>query len=426
MALNSEEFRRRREAREAQRKAWAARQKKLTLRLLIAAGVLLAVGVLIFALSRAGSSGPEDTVPTVEAQPTDTQPPDLTEKTVIHFVAGGDLNVTDKVVAAGGENYDYEKTFLDILPVLAGADLTTVNLEGNVCGAPYGTATASAPQSLLQALADAGVDMIQMANSRSIHNGLAGLSETLTNIRAAGMEPLGAYANHDDFNAYEGYSVFEVNGVKVGVVAITKGMDGLGLPAGSEFCVNVMYKDYATTYQKVNTGRLQELMKDVKLEQPDVIIALLHWGSEYNDAVSKSQTAVRKLLLDEGVDVIVGTHPHYVQAIETDEATGGIVAYSLGDFLGDGVRAGTAYSILLDLEITKDHATGTSAVTKVDYIPIYTVKDEDGGMRILRLREAVAAYENGEIGCVTKAQYTEMVDALAKIEARVTPEPPKT
>ena len=97
------------------------------------------------------------------------------------------------------------------------------------------------------------------------------------------------------------------------------------------------------------------------------------------------------------------------------------MAYSQGDFLGDGDKEGTSYSVILELEITKDVLTGDTAVTDVSYTPIYTVKEEDGSMRILRIREAMASYENGDMGCVSKPVYDSMKAALERIEARVNP-----
>ena len=73
----------------------------------------------------------------------ETTPPQVQEDTVIHIVAGGDVNITDRVVFAGGSGYDYSNVFMDILPVLSGADLTIANFEGNACGAPYGSQMSS-------------------------------------------------------------------------------------------------------------------------------------------------------------------------------------------------------------------------------------------------------------------------------------------
>ena len=81
------------------------------------------------------------------------------EDTVIHFVAGGDVNITDQTIASGkgAAGFDFTNVFMDIAPLLAAGDLTAVNFEGNLAGAPYGSATGSAPPELMTALKNAGL-----------------------------------------------------------------------------------------------------------------------------------------------------------------------------------------------------------------------------------------------------------------------------
>lgn len=353
---------------------------------------------------------PEETAPATQPQP----------DTVIHFVAGGDLNVTDSVVASGfsAGGYDYGKVLMDVTPVLAGADLAALNFEGNLVGEPYGSLHVSAPQALMESLRNAGVDLIQTANSKSVENGLLGLQSTIQGIRDAGMESLGTYANSGEFQKSGGYLMREVGGIRIALVAFTKGMDGRGLPAGSEDCVNLLYKDYSSTYQKVDTEGITAVMNAVAREDPDITIAMLHWGSELNSQISKTQTKIVKLLGSLGADAIIGTHSHYVQKMGFDKDAGLFVAYSLGDFLGDGKDAGTDYSVLLELQITKDGKTGETSITNFNYIPVYRLADESG-VRLLRIREAVAAYENRNVGAVSQEVYEAMKDALSKIESRV-------
>ena len=419
MAIDMQELQRRRLEREQERRQ---QRRKLKLRLMIAAAVLLLCGVLIAVVSigNANSGNTEPTSAPESSQPQiqDTANPD-SPTTVIHFAATGDLAVTDKVVASGGGNYDYTNLLLDVMPLLSQADLTTVNLEGVLCGAPYGGVAASAPQSLVTALKNAGVDLVQVANSYAIKNGVSGLVTTLQSLRSAGLYGVGAFADTDEFQKSGGYTICNVQGVKIAVVAFTKGMDGMALPSGSENCVNLLYTDYSSTYKKVNTQGITKVLRAAAKENPDVTIALLHWGSEYNDTHSSTQKQIRNLMLEEGVDAIIGTHPHFVQEMEFDKAAGTFVAYSLGEFLGDGVRAGTEYSVVLDLEITKDNATGVTRITNYSYTPTFTVAQEDGTVRVVRLREAMAAYEAGHINRVSEETYKKMVYALGRITDRV-------
>ena len=426
MAFEPEELQRRRQERAQRRQQQAAQQRRMWIRLGIAGAVLLACGLLIFLLSRGGSQ--TDTPETTQSVPAESQPQSPTETTAkaptttIRFAAAGDLNITDGVVAAGGAEYDYTHVFMDVAHLLADADIAALNFEGNLLGAPYGSATVSAPQNLVQALDRAGVDLIQLANSYSIHDGVSGLATTIAGIRAAGMEPLGVYADQQAYKAGKGYTIRNVMGVKVAVVAFTKGMNGMALPAGSENCVNVLYTDYNSAYQTVDTEGITAVLEAVNKEKPDVTIAMLHWGSEFNDTISESQEKIADLMISLGVDAIVGTHSHYVQQMVYDPEAGTFVAYSLGDFFGDAQRAGTEYSVILELEITKDNESGETKVTNYNYTPIFTFADENGPIRVLRIKEAMAAYEAGFIDRVSAEAYEAMKYALGRIEARVTGE----
>ena len=437
MTPDRDELNKRRRYREEQRKKRQAQQRRFYLQLGLAAVVLIVCGVAIFLLSRSGGkSDPEPIQATQEAEvynedfgeeeteaPTEAQSSRTKAPTVIHLAAAGDLNVTDKVVWSGHNSgvFDYTNAFMDVAPVLAEADISVLNFEGNFYGAPYGTSSASAPQEMAVALKAAGVDLLQVANSQSITNGINGLTSTLANIRAAGLEPVGAFSSNEEFKRSKGYTICEVDGITIAFVAFTKGMDGRGLPTGSENCVNLLYVDYSTTYQTVNKEGITKILRNVASEKPDLTVALLHWGSEYNDTVSSTQDSIVSLMQKEGVDVIIGSHPHMVHEITYDETTGQLVAYSLGDFFGDGSRGGTNYSIILDLEITKDNETGSTMVTDFSYTPIYTLSEDecDGKRRVIRIDNAIAAYEGNFVDKVTKSAYENMKTALNRITARV-------
>ncbi|MBE6933550.1 MAG: CapA family protein [Ruminococcaceae bacterium] len=390
------------------------RRKRNWKKIAIFAGIGVAVcgiiAVLIVPKLLHGSNpnGPQATTP----------PPDR----VIHFVAGGDLNVTDRAVVAGssGTGYDYTKVFQDVLPELSRGDITALNFEGVVGGNRYGTDTRTAPAEMLKALSAAGVDVLQTANSYSVYNGLQGLNSTLQGVQDAGLTSLGTYATNGDFNRSGGYVIWEVGGIKVAMMAFTKGMVNVagqpaGLPDGSEHCVNLLYKDYTSTYQKVNTEGIRQVVRNAMAHQPDVTIAMVHWGSEYNDQISKTQEKICKLLQEEGVDAIVGTHSHRVQEMKFDPEQGTFVAYSLGDFFGGEV----SYSVLLDLEITKDGVTGKTKITDFSYVPIFSETDDSGKIRVLRIKEAMAGYENRYLDCVSEQTYLEMKDALTRLESRI-------
>ena len=404
MAMEPDELRRRQQERAVRRAQRKARKRKMILYLTAAAVILLACGFLIIRVVQQGanrSTEPEETLP----------------NTVIHLAAAGDLNVTDGVVSAGGPDHDYTEAFLDVAHLLAGADLTVLNFEGNLSGAPYGASTGSAPQGLVESLRRAGVDMLQLANSFSINKGLSGLVETINSTRAAGLEPLGVYENEAAYREGKGYTIREVEGIKIAFVAFTKGMDGMALPQGSENCVNLLYTDYESTYKNVDNERIAKVLDAAASEKPDLTVALLHWGSEYNDTMSNSQSTIVELMQEHGVDAIIGTHPHYVQQMTLDPESGMFIAYSLGDFFSDATKSGTEYSVILDLEITKNNETGETKVTGFSFVPIFTVSDGER-LRVVRIAEAMTAYDEDYLGKISEEAYSKMQYALGRIADR--------
>lgn len=429
-----------RKKREAQRRKAERERKALMLRLALAGVVILLVTILIVAFTLGAGDNPETTQTTppdtlqqsgepAKTEPEETQPAptEQSEYTTIHIAAAGDLNVTDQMVqnALGTMGYDFTDAFVDVAPVLSQADLTVLNYEGTFGGTAYGSETGAAPAQLAQAMAAMGVDAVQTANSASIRSGILGLQSTISTLKSAGIEPIGTFADSSAYRSSGGYTIMEVQGLRIALVGFTKGMDNLGLPEGSEDCVNLLYTDYTTVYSKIDSDGIKKVLKKVAEEQPDLTIAMVHWGSEYNETISDSQITIKKLLLNNGVDVILGTHSHLLKTIEHDTENNTLVAWSLGDFYGDASQAGSNYSIVLDIEVTRDNLTGETAITGYTYTPIYTIQPEEsnaGGQRVVRIAGAMARYEGNYLGKVTESVYSHMAYVLTRIDERIAEE----
>ena len=413
MTPQMQELNNRRVERHQRQQSDRVKRRKQKSMVAIGAAIMAAIGMLgLFFMLRA------ERMPEVEeTQATAVRETTPDGATVIQLVAAGDVNVTDAIVASGGTSYDYTDTFLDVAHLLAEGDITVLNFEGNLCGAPYGTTSRSAPQAMAEALSRAGVDIVQLANSYSINHGISGLQASIQSVQDAGMEALGVYADERAYKAGKGYTIRDVQGVKIAFVAFTKGMDGMTLPQGSEHCVNVLYKDYDSTYQEVDYARITQVLEAVEKEKPDLTVAMLHWGSEYNDTIRENQKKIVNHMQELGVDAIIGSHPHYVQKMSYDPDTGFFVAYSLGDFLSDGTRAGTEYSVVLNLEITKNG--NKTKITGYSYTPIFTVAERGKTIRSVRIAETMAAYDSNYIKRIKEVTYDSMIYALSRIEARV-------
>lgn len=346
--------------------------------------------------------------------------PEVTTVSADLVFAGDIMCYDDQISAAATDSgYDFSSCFTNVTDYISAADLAVANLELNFYdGSEYtGYPSFKAPEALASDLASAGFDIMQTANTYSILNGLTGLSYTLDNVRAAGMDAIGTYTSEEDAEE-NGVLVKNVNGITIAFIAFTKGVNNATVPSGSEYCVDLLYTDYDSSYSDVDTTAITEKIAAAKEQEPDVIIALLHWGSEYDvydsDTISSSQEEIEDLMFSEGVDVIIGTHPHVLGSLEKKTVTTSdgeekevFVAYSLGNFLSSMTTDDTQATLLLNLEIVKD-STGEVSIGEISYVPLYILNDA-GDVEILDIH---ASLEDDTLDSDTAAT---LEDALATI-----------
>lgn len=305
--------------------------------------------------------------------PAETEATEPDTNTTVRISAVGDIYLSadqiDDARCADG-SFNFMPQFSDVYAVLSKADLTLGNFEGSFAGTPYGTESNSYPDELAVALNDAGFDLLQTANTCSVFNGLAGLTRTKDVIENNGMLCSGTYRNAAE-RSDDQVTVFEINGIRVGVISFTKGLGGMSIPAGEEYCVDLLYTDYATDYEEIDTVGITAAIENAKQQQPDVLIAMLHWGSENVRDVSRRQEEIADLMFHNGVDVIIGSHPHLVGKVEQrsvrmDDGSrkNVLIAYSLGDFCT--VSHGQSnMAPILNMVFTRDAFSGETTLTSV-------------------------------------------------------------
>jgi poly-gamma-glutamate synthesis protein (capsule biosynthesis protein) len=229
----------------------------------------------------------------------------------VHFTGRTAARLADPATAFGAS-----------APVLAQADLTMVNLETAIAvgGRPEQKSfTFQAPPSALTALADAGVDLATMANNHGADYGLAGLRQTLSAIRQSGFPVIGIGAN-----AAAAYAPFyrTVNGVRVAIVAASQVQE--------ETLAHFTATDTSPGIANAYSEQLLAAVRTARAHA-DVVIAYLHWGTEYQSCPNGDQQALANRLAAAGVSAIVGTHAHVLQGAGW-RADGHYVAYGLGNY----------------------------------------------------------------------------------------------
>ncbi len=278
--------------------------------------------------------------PTRQPAPASTDIPQAREPATITLIAVGDVMLGRQVAISSLRRGDLLWPFRETAAILAGADLTIGNLESPLIegcrlndSAPVFCGDARA----VEGLTYAGFDVLSLANNHSHDMGEDGFAETAAVLIGARIAPV-----------YDGETfVREINGVRVGVMGIDDTDEVLS------------FSDLTEAAAEAAAG-------------VDVLVGILHWGREYSPPTSRQQEAARTLI-DAGMDVIIGAHPHVVQAIE--EYNGAPIFYSLGNFVFDQMW---------------------SEATREGYIARLQVKVHDEGITVAHEMISVRIYSYGQ------------------------------
>lgn len=297
------------------------------------------------------------------------------------MAAVGDISLSGKQLRSfrdSSDALDFTNCLRQVAQNISAADLAVGNLEGTVTADETSAETNVVPLSFLSALSDCGFDLLQTANSFSIQKGISSVNTTMSAMEAVDLIPAGTYRTAEERNACGGIRIIEKNGIRIAVLAFTKGLNNMHLPAGSEYAVDLLYRDYDTEYTEINETGILNCINNAKAASADFIVAMVHWGSENITDISETQEEISDLMLNNGVDVIIGSHSHIVSKIEhryVPRPEGGwkdaYIAYSLGDFLTASEQPKTQYGCILNLKFQKDSESGFTAITDISYTPTY-------------------------------------------------------
>lgn len=305
-------------------------------------------------------------------------PPETTDAAspakVTLFFAGDLMQHKAQIDAArtGTGHYDYSSCFSLVKRQISKADIAVGNLEVPIGGKPYsGYPAFCAPDEYLYAIKEAGFDVLLTGNNHCLDRGRKGLERTILMLDSLNILYAGTYRNEEERQQRYPLLIHK-NGFKIAFLNYTYGTNGIKTTPPN--IVNYIDKDII----------LQDI-KTARIWQPDVIIACMHWGNEYQSMPSDEQRQLADWLLQQGITHIIGTHPHVIQPLElrTDSITGTqhIIAYSLGNFISNMSKVNTDGGLVLTLELTKDTATGTVPQTHIQHCqydliwtahPIYT------------------------------------------------------
>ncbi|MBN1893304.1 CapA family protein [bacterium] len=288
--------------------------------------------------------------------------------------------------------YDFDPVFAPVRKLLSGSDLTIGNLETTLPGRKdlfAGYPRFGAPDALARALQKAGFDILATANNHACDKGLLGLTRTLDVLDSLGIRHTGTWRDSADRDTSE-VLVVKKKDFRLAFLNFTYDINGMPVPAPAQ--INLIRR-------KV----LSDQMALARSLEPDMILVLLHCGTEYGFEPDDFQKKTVDFLFKEGADIILGSHPHVLQRFDREtsaDRTGTVkprfVIYSLGNFLSNQRERRRNGGIVLHLTLkkTSNDPDGLRAmIASVDYTPVWVDASQTKGVlrhRILPLAKETA------------------------------------
>jgi poly-gamma-glutamate synthesis protein (capsule biosynthesis protein) len=273
-------------------------------------------------------------------------PPDASGTLTLAF--GGDV-MFGRFIEGGFSPIEAEKhpPFEGVASLLQAADLAMVNLETPVMASPPPTSAWGtrmrfvATPARLATLADAGVDVVSLANNHWYDVRSAGVNETPGHCKAVGLTAIGAARAEPRFRI----ETIEVRGKRIAAIAATTVRNG-------------DQRDGEPLLPHATPRELRDLVTPLVTQaraDHDLVMVVMHWGVEYADAPSKWQIDAAHRFVDAGADLVIGSHPHVLQGVERYK--GGLIAYSLGNFLFDNTVVGPRQTGVLTVTVDDEGCT---------------------------------------------------------------------
>ena len=336
--------------------------------------IIIVVGVSIFAINNKKQSSKDIKTIDVEVKPKE-------EIYTLSLIAAGDALIHDRLYndAKTSDGYDFRPYLRLIKDYIKDYDLKYYNQETILGGTNIGLSSYpsfNSPQEVGDAMIDAGFNIVSLATNHTLDRGETAVlkSREYWNSKES-VYAIGSYSSNEEKKTLES-KIFEKNHIKYAILNYTYGTNGIPVPWGKDYLVN-LWSD-TDNYE----GYKKQVLADINnlRDKVDVLLVAMHWGREYIHKPTDLVKETAKFLADNGVDIVIGTHSHSIQPVEWVDNT--LVIYSLGNFISaqnseSCVNYKCNIGLLTSLNITK------------------TIKDDETSIKIDNINnELIYTYHN--------------------------------
>ena len=318
-------------------------------------------------------------------------PENVPEQDVVGFFTNGLASVDGQsvTVLCGGDNlihkpiyqraqtdngYDFDYLYQNVKSFIESADIATINQEAPLATDledPSGYPHFNTPKEVGQDLFDAGFDVINIGNNHMYDIGSQGALVTEQFFQNRGIPVVGFYRSDEDFHNIR---IIEKNGIKIAFLSFVE-MTNLD-PDDPDLGYCVSMEDRSLVKEQIEEAR----------EQADIVVAHAHWGEEGTTELTDGQVEMAHLMVDWGVDIIFGNHPHVIQSLVTitreEDSQLCPVIYSMGNFVSAQTHRNQIVSAMLAVKIARD-ANGIARPQAMGVMPVITHFTQDDRMDIV-------------------------------------------
>ena len=313
---------------------------------------------------------PETTVEdTTQPAPETTAEP---EKETVSIIMVGDVLLHEKVAESGKRDdgtYNYDHFFANVKDEIQGADIAIVNQEVILGGKELGLTGYPSFNGAFEvgdAEANVGFNVVLHATNHALDKGKTAVLNCIDFWKTKHPD-IGMIGIYDSQESRDSIYVTEKNGIKVAILNYTYGTNGIPLPSDMPYAVNML--DETTVRSDVAKAK----------QMADFVIVAPHWGTEYTHDIVDYQKRWTDIFADCGVDLVIGTHPHVVEPVETVEKNGHsmLVYYSIGNFINSTAETGSGIAdrmlgAMATVTIEKDESGGAVKISDYGVIPLVT------------------------------------------------------
>lgn len=246
------------------------------------------------------------------------------DKDQLTLIMVGDILLHDPVEAAAKQSdgsYNYDAIFANTKDLIQNADLALVNQEVIIGGEEIGVGgypAFNAPYEMADALVNAGFDVVCHGTNHALDRGATGIQNCTKNWQEK-YPQIAVLGIHDTRESADDICIIEKNGMRIAILNYTYGTNGIAPPKDMPYAVDYLSEE--------------SVIADIKRaeEEADFTVVCPHWGTEYYLEADAMQKKWAKLFAENGVDLVLGTHPHVIGPMEQIDHM--LVYYSLGNFV---------------------------------------------------------------------------------------------